>query len=125
MSEPVIRIVPSSEPHYIHTPPPIEPVRRESIPDPILSTPFDPAPPPREKLVGEMNRSEFVDMMVDVLNRPELSRYQQEQLDPGKPRNPVQSVLYTIGSLGHGAVDIAEGVLRGTIDLVTFGNAKR
>lgn len=83
-----------------------------------------------EQTVGEMNPHEFAQLLAVTILELQNEQKRMEELT-GEPETSnekkgiVGNVLGTVGNTLHGVVDLGEGLLRGVIDIGTFGNAKR
>ena len=118
MEQPKIKVIPfqsqSQSPQEIHA--------------------YDPTAPAdykvqEPKTVGNMTQDEFLDLLIEGIIKANQVMEQKEELatPTEKPNHPnfLSNIAGTIGDVAHGVVDIAEGILRGAIDLITFGQSKR
>lgn len=90
------------------------------------ATPFsEPAPTTR---VGSMTADELayvVSVALEHYHGKKAKGLPETPIDKGEHKNVITSVFGTAGNILHGAVDIAEGVVRGAVDVVTLGKARR
>lgn len=89
--------------------------------------PEAPATPSDSKLVGEMTQDDMLKLMVSAVvqgNRiqGDLNQPKGRQFDEN--RSPLAKGVGFVGDIAHTVVDVAEGTLRGVVDIVTFGQAK-
>lgn len=79
------------------------------------------------RTVGEMSSDEFSTLLTDVMfvNQQAQERRSRTLAERGLPENVFTRTMHFAGNTMHGVVDIAEGVTRGVVDLVTMGYAKR
>lgn len=90
---------------------------------------------PRRKL-SDMMVDEFQDILIKgvvqgvaaamaQMNREKIFQPSQAHKSQPAPTGAMNRGLFTVGTILHGGVDIAETIMRGTVDIVTLGAAKR
>lgn len=78
--------------------------------------------------VGDMHIEDFNRMLAHSLadlHEKQGERRSRTLEERGLPENVFTKTMHFTGNTLHGVVDIAEGITRGTVDLVTMGYAKR
>jgi hypothetical protein len=118
LSQPMIRLVPDSERGRI--------LATES--DELFDAPIMASTKP--KTIGEMTEDEFLVVFVRGYlaaerTKGEFMSQDDQSQDKGQHDNVFTSVLGTIGSVAHSVVDVAEGIMRGFVDITTLGTARR
>lgn len=78
-----------------------------------------------EKTVGEMSQEDFSKLLVKGMIEASRIQARSAKARTEEPTTAAGKVMATIGDTAHGIVDIAEGVVRGCVDIVTFGQSKR
>jgi hypothetical protein len=112
-AQPIIRVVPNSE-------------RGRTVEFDYHETDI----PVRAKTIGEMTEDEYLVVFVRGFlaaerTKSEMVSQDNATTDKGEHTNVITGFLGTVGSVAHCAVDIAEGVVRGIVDIATLGTARR